>query len=242
MRFRNKTAIVTGAGSGIGRATSLRLASEGAFVFVADVQKEHGEETVKMIKEKEGKAQFVSCDVSRLDDLKNVVTLAQGVTGRLDIVVNNAAMMSFGLAVELAPEKWDQVINTNLRSVFLLSKFAIPLIQGGAIVNVSSVHAHETTPNNSAYAASKGGIEAFSRALSLETDPKKCRVNCVAPGAVNTPMLWNNPNVKSGKEKIQGRVGEPEDIAAAICFLASDEARFIHGTTLVADSGRLDIL
>jgi NAD(P)-dependent dehydrogenase (short-subunit alcohol dehydrogenase family) len=113
---------------------------------------------------------------------------------------------------------------------------------GGAIVNVSSVHAHQSEPGVAPYAASKGGMEAFTRVLALECEDRKIRVNCVAPGAVNTPMLWNNPNVKAGKEKVQGAVGEPEDLAAAICFLASSEARFVTGTTLVVDGGRLDIL
>jgi NAD(P)-dependent dehydrogenase (short-subunit alcohol dehydrogenase family) len=113
---------------------------------------------------------------------------------------------------------------------------------GGAFVNISSVHAHETTANVVPYASSKGGMEAFTRGFSQELEARKLRINCVAPGAVNTPMLWNNPNVKSGVEKIEGAVGEPEDIAAAICFLAADEARFITGTTLAVDGGRLDIL
>jgi glucose 1-dehydrogenase len=115
-------------------------------------------------------------------------------------------------------------------------------MQHGAIVNISSVHAHESEAGVAPYAASKGALEAFTRVLSMELEKSKTRVNCVAPGAVNTPMLWNNPNVKSGKEKIKGAVGEPGDIAAAVAFLASDEARFITGTTLIVDGGRLDIL
>ena len=113
---------------------------------------------------------------------------------------------------------------------------------GSAIVNISSVHAHETTRNVVPYATSKGGMEAFTRGFSEELADRKIRINCVAPGAVDTPMLWNNPNVKSGAEKITGAVGKPDDLAAAICFLASAEARFITGTTLVVDGGRLDIL
>lgn len=113
---------------------------------------------------------------------------------------------------------------------------------GGAIVNTSSVHAHESEAGVAPYASSKGGMEAFTRVLALELETQKIRVNCVAPGAVNTPMLWNNPNVKSGKEKVQGAVGQPEDLAAAICFLACDEARFVNGTTLIVDGARLDIL
>src|SRR3982750_2680791 len=113
---------------------------------------------------------------------------------------------------------------------------------GSAIVNISSVHAHETTRNVVPYASSKGGIEAFTRGFSEELADKKIRINCVAPGAVDTPMLWSNPNIKSGTEKIDGAVGKPEDIAAAICFLASTEARFITGTTLVVDGGRPALL
>ena len=130
----------------------------------------------------------------------------------------------------------------NLRAVFLTCKYALPYMEHGAIVNVSSVHAHETTANVVPYAASKGGLEAFTRGLSREVAANKARVNCVAPGAVDTPMLWDNPNVKSGKEQVAGAVGQPEDIAAAIAFLASDEARFVNGATLVVDGGRLDIL
>ncbi len=109
-------------------------------------------------------------------------------------------------------------------------------------MNISSVHAHETTANVVPYAASKGAIEAFTRGFSIEMESRKIRVNSVAPGAVDTPMLWNNPNVKSGAEKIEGAVGEPTDLAAAICFMASDDARFVNGTTLAVDGGRLDIL
>ena len=112
----------------------------------------------------------------------------------------------------------------------------------GSIVNVSSVHAHETTTNVVPYASSKGAMEAFARGVSQEYPATQVRINCVAPGAVDTPMLWNNPNVQSGVEKPTGAIGKPEELAAAICFLASDEASFVNGTTLVVDGARLDIL
>ena len=114
-------------------------------------------------------------------------------------------------------------------------------MNNGSIVNISSVHAHETTANVVPYASSKGAMEAFIRGVSLEF-PNKIRINCIAPGAVDTPMLWNNPNVKSGAEVVSGAIGKPEELAAAICFMASDEASFINGTTLIVDGGRLDIL
>ena len=152
-------------------------------------------------------------------------------------------MMTFTPITELSIEDWDQVINTNLRSVFLFCKYCIPHIKGGAIVNVSSVHAYETTPNVVPYATSKGGMEAFTRGVSQEYPRTKVRINCVAPGSVDTPMLWGNPNVKNGTEKLDKKnVGAPEDLASAICYLASDEARFIHGTTLVVDGGLLEKL
>ena len=131
----------------------------------------------------------------------------------------------------------------NLKSVFLFCKYVIPhMPAGSAIVNTSSVHAHESEAGVGPYAASKGAMEALTRVLALELEQKKIRVNCVAPGAVDTPMLWNNPNVKSGKEKIEGAIGKPQDLAAAICFLAASEAQFVNGTTLVVDGARLDIL
>jgi glucose 1-dehydrogenase len=131
----------------------------------------------------------------------------------------------------------------NLRSVFLFVKYAVPHMKtGGAIVNVSSVHAHQTTANVAAYAASKGGMEAMTRALSIELSAYGIRINCVAPGAVDTPMLWENPNVRSGAEKIAGAVGKPKELAAGIAFLAAAEAEFITGATLVVDGGRLSQL
>lgn len=151
-------------------------------------------------------------------------------------------MMTFKPITEIKIEDWDNLMAVNLRAVFLLTQCCLRHMQKGAIVNVSSVHAHETTPNVVPYATSKGAIEAFTRGISMEYKSSQVRINCVAPGAVDTPMLWENPRVKSGEEKIEGEIGKPEDIAAAILFLASAEASFINGTTLVVDGGRLNIL
>lgn len=242
MRFREKVILVTGAGSGIGRATAQRFEAEGGKVMVIDRNPEAGKETVQMITAAGGQAFFQACDVGREEDIQAAVQAAVSQWGRIDIVVNNAAMMTFKKIVDLTCAEWDQVQAVNLRSVFLFCKYSIPHMNGGAIVNISSVHAHETTANVVPYASSKGAMEAFIRGVSLEYPYPKLRINCVAPGAVDTPMLWNNPNVKSGTEKVEGAIGKPEDLAAAICFLASDEAKFINGTTLVVDGGRLDIL
>lgn len=241
MRFTNKVCLVTGAGSGIGRAAAVRFASEGGQVVVIDRDEKGGQETVDIIAKNNGTAIFSKCDVGNEDEIKASVDLALSTYHKIHVLVNNAAMMTFKKIIDLTTAEWEMVMNVNLRSVFLFCKFCIPHMNNGAIVNVSSVHAHETTANVVPYASSKGAMEAFIRGVSLEY-PKQIRINCVAPGAVDTPMLWNNPNVKSGAEVISGAIGKPEDIAAAICFMASDEAGFINGTTLVADGGRLDIL
>lgn len=244
MRFENKVCVVSGGGSGIGRACCERFSREGGRVGVVDLNPQHGEETVKAIEASagSGRALFAQADVEDEAQVEAAVQKVLQTWGRIDVVVNDAAMMTFKNVVDLSVKEWDHVLAVNLRSVFLFCHYALPHMERGAIVNISSVHAHETEAGVSPYAASKGAMEAFTRAVAIEQEGRKNRINCVAPGAVDTPMLWNNPNVKSGKEKVEGAVGKPEDIAAAVAFLASDEARFITGTLLVVDGGRLDIL
>jgi NAD(P)-dependent dehydrogenase (short-subunit alcohol dehydrogenase family) len=243
MRFSDKVCLVTGGGSGIGRATCRRLAAEGGKVLVVDVNEGAARDCVSEIQGRGGEARPAKADVSDSAQVRAAVKAAVDAWGRIDVLVNDAAMMTFKPIVELEDEQFDRVLAVNLRSVFLFCKYAGPhMPPGSAVVNVSSVHAHETEANVAPYVASKGGMEAMTRALALEWRPRKIRINCVAPGAVDTPMLWNNPNVKSGKEKPGGAVGSPEDLAAAICFLASAEAKFVNGTTLVADGARLDVL
>ena len=242
-RFEGKVCLVTGGGSGIGKAAAQRFAAEGGKGVVVDLNEEHGNQAVREIETAGGEAIFAKANVAESAEVQASIQAGLSKWGRLDVVVNDAAMMTFKPVVDLPEDDWDRVLNVNLRSVFLFCKYAAPhMAPGGAFVNISSVHAHETTANVAPYASSKGGMEAFTRGFSQELEARKLRINCVAPGAVNTPMLWNNPNVKIGAEKIEGAIGEPEDIAAAICFLAADEARFITGTTLAVDGGRLDIL
>jgi NAD(P)-dependent dehydrogenase (short-subunit alcohol dehydrogenase family) len=243
MRFSNKTCLVTGAGSGIGRATALRMAAEGGRVVVADLHLQTAQSTVDEITAAKGAAVPVEVDVGNSAQVQAEIAKAVETYGSLDVIVNDAAMMTFTPIVEIADSDFFRVIDTNLGSVFFFAKYGAPhMPPGGAIINISSVHAHQTTANVVPYAASKGAIEAFTRGFSIEMESRKIRVNSVAPGAVDTPMLWNNPNIKSGAEKIEGAIGKPEDLAAAICFIASTEARFVNGTTLVVDGGRLDIL
>jgi NAD(P)-dependent dehydrogenase (short-subunit alcohol dehydrogenase family) len=161
--------------------------------------------------------------------------------GRLDIIVNNAGLMKFKPIPELTKEDWLQILNVDLLGAFYFTKQAfLRMKAGGTIVNVSSIHAVETEPLVAPYAAAKAALLSFTRSAALEGRLKGIRVNAILPGAVDTPMLWENPNVKSGAETI-GRqdVGQPADIAAAIAFLASDDARFIQGASLRVDGGRL---
>jgi glucose 1-dehydrogenase len=242
-RFQDKVCLVTGGSSGIGKAACQQFARENASVAVIDIDDEHGNECVRQIRASAGQALFVQASVDNAEQVKRAVDTVVKTWKRIDVIVNDAATMTFTPIVETSEADWDRVIAVNLRSIFLFCKYGTPhMPAGGSIVNISSVHAHETTKNVVPYATSKGAIEAFTRGFSEELAERKIRINCVAPGAINTPMLWNNPNVKSGAETIEGAVGEPGDIASAILFLASDEARFITGTTLVADGGRLDIL
>ncbi|HVS45703.1 MAG TPA: SDR family oxidoreductase [Verrucomicrobiae bacterium] len=243
MRFSGKTCIVTGGGSGIGQATCLRMAAEGGRVVVADLRLDAAQATVDRIRAANGEAIAAQVDVGEAAQVQAVIAAAVKAYDAIHVIVNDAAMMTFTPILQTLDDDFFHVIKTNLGSVFYFAKYGVPhMPDGSAFVNISSVHAHETTQNVVPYAASKGAIEAFTRGFSLEMEARKIRVNAVAPGAVNTPMLWNNPNVKSGAEKVEGAIGQPEDLAAAICFMASDEACFINGTTLVVDGGRLDIL
>jgi glucose 1-dehydrogenase len=242
-RFTDKVCLVTGGGSGIGRAACIRFAQEGGKVTVADLNEEHGNAVVQEIGANGGEAILAKCDVGDAGQIRAAIDQTVAKWGKIDVLVNDAAMMTFQPILELPDDDFDKVLNVNLRSVFLFCKYTVPhMPTGSSIVNISSVHAYETTVNVVPYASSKGGMEAFTRGFAQELESLKIRINCVSPGAVDTPMLWNNPNVKSGLEKVQGAIGKPEDIAAAICFLAAEEARFITGTNLTVDGGRLDIL
>ncbi|WP_026880403.1 SDR family NAD(P)-dependent oxidoreductase [Hymenobacter norwichensis] len=238
-RFKNKVCLVTGATSGIGRAVAVQMGREGGCVAVLGRDVADGKEVVSEIKAAGGDAIFIRADVGRDASLQAAVQKILDAWGRVDVLVSNAAMMTFKPLLKLDPKEWDEVMNVNLRALFRLTQLCLPHMKRGAIVAVSSVHAHQTTPNVVPYAASKGAVEAFVRGLSLEIPHTHARINAVAPGAVDTPMLWSNPNVKSGKEKITGQVGTPNELAAAICFMASPEANFVNGTTLVVDGGRL---
>ncbi|RYY19583.1 MAG: SDR family oxidoreductase, partial [Cytophagaceae bacterium] len=238
-RFQDKICLVTGATSGIGRATAVRLAREGATVVCLGREVKEGRETVAELKAAGGDGFFLKTDVGRDADLVRAVDRTLARYQRVDVLINDAAMMTYTPLLNTTPAQWDRVQNVNLRALFRLCQLCLPHMKGGAVVAISSVHAFQTTPNVVPYAASKGATEAFVRGLCLEIPHTQARINIVAPGAVETPMLRQNPNVQNGTEKITGQIGTPDELAAAICFLASDEASFINGTTLVVDGGRL---
>lgn len=238
-RFAQKVCLVSGATSGIGRATAVRLGREGATVVCLGREAAAGHAVEAEIKASGSEALFIKTDVGRDADLVHAVEATLGRFGRLDVLISDAAMMTYTPLLELAPADWDRVLNVNLRALFRLCQLCVPHMQGGVVVAISSVHAFQTTPNVVPYAASKGATEAFIRGLSLEVPYTQARIVGVAPGAVETPMLRSNPNVQNGTEQITGQIGTPDELAAAICFVASDEASFINGTTLVVDGGRL---
>lgn len=245
MRFDNKVAIVTGGAGGIGLATSMRLGSEGARVIVADLDKDRADVAAKdMITAGAPGAFGVACDVSSEADVKTAVNAALEHFGRLDVVVNNAGLMVFKPLIEQTGEDWLKILKVDLLGAFYFTREAFKTMKPtGSIVNVSSVHAVETTPLVASYAAAKTALLSLTRSSALEGTPLGIRVNAVLPGAIDTPMLWNNPNIMSGVEKVDPKdVGKPEDIADAIAFLASDDARFVQGAELRVDGGRLSRL
>jgi NAD(P)-dependent dehydrogenase (short-subunit alcohol dehydrogenase family) len=245
MRFTDRVCIVTGAASGVGLATAKLFGSEGARVVIADLDK-HKFEAVNREVCEAGAPEVLAkvCDVSVEKQVQATVAATLDHFGRLDVIVNNAGLMSFKPLEELNGEDWLRILSVDLLGAFYFTKQAFQLMKpGGAIVNVSSIHAIETEPFVAPYAAAKAALLSLTRSASLEGKPKGIRVNAVLPGAINTPMLWQNPNVEAGKERIRaGDVGEPEDVAAVIVFLACDAARFIQGAGVRVDGGRLDRL
>jgi len=244
--LEKKVAIVTGGASGIGLATAQELAARGAAVVLADRNDDglHAAEATIQRVVPGARTATHTCDVSKENDVQATVQSAVAKFGSLDVVVNNAGVMIFKPIEEHTEEDFLRVVRVDLLGAFFFVKEAFRAMRnGGAIVNVSSVHADETTPNVVAYAAAKAALLSLTRSAAIEGKPKGIRVNAVLPGAIDTPMLWNNPNVKSGLEQInKAEVGKPVDVAAVIAFLASPEAEFVQGASLLIDGGRLSRL
>ncbi len=245
MRLMNKTAIITGGGSGIGEATAILFSQEGASVVVADSNFETARATASHIENTGGIACAVRADVAKATDVKTMVRTAVETYGKLDVLFNNAGIGSQGDVVEISESNWDHTMDVNLKGAFLGCKYAIPeMIKngGGAIINTSSIWVYIGWALSCVYPVSKIGLIALSKHTALKYAPHNIRVNCVCPGHIETPLIQGRTQDPAEREAITqqyplGRLGKPNDVAYAVLFLSSDEASFITGTELVIDGG-----
>ena len=246
-RLQDKVAIITGSRRGIGKGIAIAFAKEGCKVVVSDyVEDKDGKNTVDEIKKLGSDAIFVKADVSKERDVKNLVDKAVKKFGKLNIIVNNAGIVSFGTADTLTEKDWDKVINVNLKGVFFGTKYAAKQMlkqgKGGRIINISSIAGLVGFPGISAYCASKGGVTEFTREAALDYASKGITVNAIDPGVIVTDMTKDMiENKETNKNLLEntpvGRFGKPEDIGNAAVFLALDESSFITGHNLVVDGG-----
>jgi 3-oxoacyl-[acyl-carrier protein] reductase len=241
MSLKNKVAIVTGAKQGIGMGIAIALAKEGVNVVISDLEQAGCDKAADEIKKLGVKTLAVACDVSKKKEVDNLIAQTVKEFGQLDILVNNAGIFPFKAFTDLTEKDWDKVLDVNLKSVFLCSQAAVKVMKAGAkIVNISSVASVIGFEGLTHYCASKGGVNSFIRALALELAPKKINVNAVAPGAIDTPGASGGSDEQK-KQTIAmipcARFGQPEDIANAVVFLASEKADYITGQTIVVDGG-----
>jgi NAD(P)-dependent dehydrogenase (short-subunit alcohol dehydrogenase family) len=247
MLFDNRVALVTGGASGIGRATALAFAREGAKVVVTDINEEGGRETIEKIRKTGGTAEFYRADMLRADDIRQVVQKTVVRFARLDAAFNNAAHHGRGTdLVECTEDEWDLVLNVNLKAVWLCMKFEIPemlKVGGGAIVNTSSGAGNFASPNLCSYTTSKHGVVGLSRSAAVDFGPKNIRVNVLLPGATDTPMLEKATRgsasaIDTMRDRIPlKRIGTADEQAEAVVWLCSDRSSFVSGLSLIVDGG-----
>lgn len=242
MSFDGKTILITGGMGGIGQACARRFSLSGGNVVLVDRDVSQADLTLAELNQaRAGTAVAVACDVSVEGDVKMACDFAEARFGNLDIIVNVAGMMIYKPIEDLTQADWLTLLSVNFVGAALFTTEAFRRMKkGGAIVNISSIHALQTSPLVGPYAAAKGALNAFTRAASIEGEPKGIRVNAVMPGAIDTPMLWASPNIRSGIETLEPRdIGKPENVADTVAFLAGPEAAFITGACLNVDGGRL---
>ncbi len=246
-----KIAIVTGGSSGIGLASTELLAEAGATVVILDINESEGIKAVEKIKKSGGKSKFLFCDVSTDSDCKKTIQAIHKEFGRIDVLFNNAGVMRRKNIVNLEEKDWDLMINVNLKSVYLLSRYVIPIMiegKGGSIINNGSGWGIKGGPNAVAYCAAKGGVVNMTRAMAIDFGKQGIRVNCVCPGDVDTPLLRGEAKqlgldveefMKEAADRPLGRVGDVKDVAHAVLYLASDLSSWVTGTFLIVDGGGL---
>ncbi len=247
-RFLNKIVVVTGAESGIGKAIASRFASEGAVVYGLGLRQDLGLAWMRSLKEKKLSVEFLVCDVANSSAVASVIHSIGSKHAQIDVLVNNAGKFLFGDVTETTESDWDQVLATNLKSIFLTSKYGIPYMRehGGSIINIASVHAFASMEKVPAYAASKGAVVSLSRQMAIDHIKDRIRVNSVVVGGVDTDMSRLHA-LSTGRtlddlgfvldDNILGRAGKPEEIAAAVTFLASSDASFVVGAPFLVDGG-----
>ena len=245
MRVAGKVALISGAAGGIGAASAWLLAKEGAAVMIADILEEQGQATAIRIGEAGGRAQFIRLDVTDAEEWRWALKHTVDNFGRLDILVNNAGVSHRTGVEDTTTEAWDRVMNVNVKGVFLGTQVAVPEMRkagGGSVINISSIYGLVGSPVSASYHASKGAVRIFTKSAAVQYANEKIRVNSVHPGYVDSPMtqtFHSIPEVwreRVGKTPL-GRMGTPEDIAAGVLYLASDESSFVTGSELVIDGG-----
>lgn len=249
MKLPQRVAVITGAGSGIGRAMALLFAREGALVLAADLNGSAAEETAAAITQAGGTATAMPVDVAQPEQVRAMIEQALSTYGRIDILCNNAGIGSTTDVVECEPDEWDRVMTVNVKSVYLGCKYVIPHMLergGGVIVNTASVAGIVGIVKRASYCASKGAVIALTRQVAIEYVKRGIRVNCLCPGTVDSPwverLLQQADDRDAARQALEarqpmGRLGTPEEVAAAALYLVSDDAAFITGTGLVIDGG-----
>jgi NAD(P)-dependent dehydrogenase (short-subunit alcohol dehydrogenase family) len=246
MRLEGKVAIVTGGGSGIGRATAELFAREGARVLVVDYKADIGQEAVQAILDAGGEAIFVEVDVSDSAQVQTMVQTALDTYGGIDILFNNAGVLLFGSILDTDEKDWNWLMSINLTGTYLVSKAVLPHMVkrgGGSIINVtSSTGAHDAAANIAAYVASKGGVALLTKGMAIDHAADNVRVNAIAPGPTDTPMLRDNLSSEAldafAATFPAKRLGQPDELAQVVLFLASDDASFVTGAIVAVDGGQ----
>lgn len=250
MRLLDKIAVITGGGSGIGKATAHLFAKEGAFVIITDINRENGQGTVSEIEEHGGKAAFFEVDVANPGSVESAIHQIIETYQKIDILFNNAGISNVGRVDEVEPDVWDRIMSVNVKGVYLPSKYTLPYMmeqKSGVVINMSSCAAEMGLAKRAAYSATKGAVLALTKAMQVDYAPYQIRVNALLPGTILSPFVedylktsYDDPEVaieNIKKRQLSGELGRPEDVAKAALFLASDESSFMMGSPLYIDGG-----